>query len=125
MFLGTGLTSSATHAAGAPSRRYQGIAKDAGCAREDKRLDARGDCLFQQIECAGDIGVDEVLPAMGGDMRFVQGGALEDSPNAAHAVSYPRAIDYRADMSSKRRLNHVEAGDLVLPALEGADQRFA
>jgi hypothetical protein len=45
------------------NRRHKGVAKNAGCAREDKRLDACRHGLFQQIERAGDVGVDEVLPA--------------------------------------------------------------
>ena len=95
------------------NRRHQGVTKDAGCAREDKRLDTCRHRLFQQIERASDVGVDEVLPAMSGDMRLVQSGRLEDCLDAAQTTPHARAVGYRADVSRKGRVNDVESDDLV------------
>jgi hypothetical protein len=107
------------------NRRDQGVAKDAGCAREDKRLGTCRHCLLQRIKRAGDVGVDEVLPAMSGDMRLARGGRLEDCLHATQTTPRARAVGYRADVSRKRRVNDVEADDLVFRVLEGAGQGFA
>src|SRR6266404_7328957 len=107
------------------SRQHQGVAKDAGCAREDKRPDTCRHRLFQQIERASDVGVDEVLPAMSGDMRLMQGGRMEDCLHATRTTPHARAVGYRADMSRKWRVNDVEADDLVFQVLQGAGQGLA
>ena len=105
--------------------RRKSVAKDAGRARVDEGLDACRHRLFQQIERAGDVGVDEILPAVGRDMRFVQGGRMEDRLHAAHAPSYARAVGYRADVSGERRADDVEADDFVLQAFQRAGQGLA
>jgi hypothetical protein len=94
-------------------RRQEGVAKDAGCAREDKRLDACRYGLFEQIERAGDVAVDEVLSAMGGDMRLVYRGSVEDRLHADHTTPDARAVGYRANAIGERVLPDVETDDLV------------
>jgi hypothetical protein len=58
-------------------------------------------------------------------MRLVQGGCVEDRPHATHTTPHARAVGYRADVSGKRRLKGVEADDLALQVLQGADQGLA
>jgi UDP-N-acetyl-2-amino-2-deoxyglucuronate dehydrogenase len=62
--------------------RHEGVAKDARRAREDERLNAVRNGLFQQVKSAGDVDVDELLPAVGGDMRLVNSGCVEDHLHA-------------------------------------------
>src|SRR5258708_1648304 len=46
-------------------------------------------------------------------MRLVHGGRMEDCLHAAQTTPHARAGGYRADVSRKRRVNDVEADDLV------------
>ena len=125
MFLGTGVTSSVTQAAGAPTGGTRASPKTLVVLVKTKDSTPAAIGLFQQIERAGDVGVDEVLPAMGGDMRLVQSGRLEDRLDAAQTTPHARAVGYRADVSRKRRVKDVEADDLVFQVLQGADQGLA
>jgi hypothetical protein len=81
--------------------------------------------LLQQVERAGDVGVNEVLSAMGGDMRLVQRGRMEDRLHAVHAAPHAGPVDDRADVGRVRRWRKVEAHDLVLRMFQGSDQRLA
>ena len=56
--------------------RHEGVAEHAGGAGEDKRPDAFPCSLFQQIERARDIDIDEILLAMRSDVRFMQRGGV-------------------------------------------------
>ncbi len=58
-------------------------------------------------------------------MRLVHGGRMEDCLHAAQTTPHARAVGYRADVSRKRRVNDVEADDLVFQVLQGADQGLA
>ncbi len=49
-------------------------------------------------------------------MRLVHGGRMEDCLHAAQTTPHARAVGYRADVSRKRRVNDVEADDLVFQA---------
>ena len=61
MFLGTGRTSSVTHAAGP---RAAGSARPkALVVLVNTKRDAGGDRLLQQVQRARDVGIDEILPA--------------------------------------------------------------
>src|SRR5260221_12306837 len=62
---------------------------------------------------------------MSGNMRLVHGGRMEDCLHAAQTMPNARAVGYRADVSRKRRVNDVEADDLVFQVLQGAGQGFA
>jgi hypothetical protein len=72
--------------------RLQRAAEDAGTARENKTFDAGGHCLLEQIQCAGDIGVDKLLARMGGYVRLVQGRGVQHDFDAAQAVAQQCAI---------------------------------
>src|SRR5258707_10735892 len=58
-------------------------------------------------------------------MRLVHGGRMEDCLHAAQTTPHARAVGYRADVSRKRRVNNIEADDLVFQVLQGAGQGFA
>ena len=88
-------------------------------------LDACRHSLFQQIERAGDVGIDEVLPAVGADMRLVQRGGVKDHLHASHATPDARAVGDRADVRGERTIEDVEADDVVPELPQGADQRLA
>jgi len=103
-------------------RRHQGIAKNAGGASVDKRLDASSDRLFQQVERAGDVGVDKILPPMGSNVRFVQGCGMKDCLNSAHAAPHAGAVCNRADVRGKGRLQDVESNHLVSQFLQASHQ---
>jgi hypothetical protein len=85
MFLGTGVTSSVTHAAGGLGRRCQRTAEGTGRAGEDKCAYASRHGLFQEIERARDIGVNKALPTVSDDVGLVQGCRMDDSIYAGHA----------------------------------------
>jgi hypothetical protein len=67
---------------GGSGRGDEGIAEDAGRAGENERADISGYRLLQEIERAGDVGIDEGLSAMGGDMGLVQRRRVEDRLHA-------------------------------------------
>ena len=93
--------------------RDQRVAEYAGGAGVDEGADAGRDGLLQQVERAGDVGVDEVLPAVGGDVRLVQGGGVEHPLDAGRGAADRVAIRYRAGCRGKRAGGDVEAGNLV------------
>src|SRR3546814_15256108 len=71
--------------------RCQGIAEYAGRGGENEGADAGIHRFFEQVQRAGDIGVDEILPAVGRDMGLMQRGRVIDGPDAAEAVAEPRS----------------------------------
>ena len=106
-------------------RRRQRPAEGAGRAREDKGADAGRGGLFQEIERARNVGIDEVLPAVRDDMRFVQGRRMEDGVHALHASLHMRAVGNRPDRAGKGGSHHVEANDFMARVLQRANQRLA
>src|SRR6266567_6588145 len=76
------------------------------------------------MERADDVGVNEVPPAMGDNMRLVQSGGVEDSFHPADASAQARAIKDRTDLGGERRCANINTNDLVFQVLQSADQRF-
>jgi len=62
------MTLSVTHAAGASAGGVSAT-EGAGCTGKDKARTSRRS-LFQKIECARDVGVNEALLTVRGDMRL-------------------------------------------------------
>src|SRR3546814_8394608 len=79
--------------------------------------------FFEQVQRAGDIGVDEILPAVGRDMGLMQRGRVIDGPDAVEAVAEPCAVDEGADPAGIGRGAQVEADDRLAEVLQAADQR--
>src|SRR5262249_35656201 len=105
--------------------RHEGIAKDTRRAREDERFDAGRRRLFEQVERTRYVGIDEVLTAVGRDMRLVQGGRMKNRPHAAQAAPHTSTVGDRADASREGTRDNVEANDVAPRIPQGADQRFA
>ena len=87
MFFGTGATSSVIQAAGAPGGGISASPNTLVVVVKTKALHAGRDRLLQQVERAGDVGVDEVLPRVGRDMRLVQGRGVQHRRDARHVAS--------------------------------------
>lgn len=98
---------------GRPGWWHKGIAEDAGRAREDERPDTRRNGLLQQVERAGDVGVDEILPLVRTDVGLVQGGGMKDRLHAGHGMPNDCAIGDRADERGEARREDVETDRLV------------
>ncbi len=106
-------------------RRHQRVAEQAGGAGVDEGVDAGRHRLFQQVERAGDVGVDEILPAVGGDMGLVQRGRAVDGAHAPHAARDDGAVGDRAGFGGEGRGQNVEADHFVAAVPERAHQRLA
>ncbi len=114
------------HPCGGRARgRDQRVAEHAGGAGVDERGDACVDRLFQKIERAGDVGVDEVLPAVSRDVGLVQRRGMEDGPRAAHATLHAGAVGDRADTGGEGPLDDVEADHLAPHLLQRAHEGLA
>ena len=98
---------------GSPGRWREGITKDARRAREDECPHPGRDRFLEEIERAGHVGVDELLPAVGGQVRLVQGGGVEDRLHAAHRAPNAIAVGYRPDLSRVIRGQEIERDDLA------------
>ena len=98
MFFGTGVTSSVIQAAGAPGGGVSARPKALVVLVKTKAPTPARGRFFQQVQRAGDVGVDEVLAAVRGHVRLVQRGGVEHGIDAAHAAGDERAIGDRADM---------------------------
>ena len=94
-------------------------------AREDEAPHARGHRLLEQVERAGDVRVDEVLPTVRADVRLVERGGMEDGLHAGHAAAHECAVGDRADRARVRGIEHVEPDDVDALGAEHADQRLA
>ena len=77
-------------------RRERAPERDRG-AREDKPRGARGHRLLEQVEGAGDVGVDERLAVMRADVRLVQRRRVKHGVGIADRVADERAVGDRAD----------------------------
>ena len=98
MFFGDGRDLLGDPCRGRALRRHKGVAKYAGGAGIDERLDACGHRLFQQVERSSHVDVNEFLTAVRGDVWLVQGGGMKDRLHAAHATPHASPIGDRADV---------------------------
>ena len=99
---------------GRARRRDQRVAEHAGGAGEDEGLHAGRHRLLEQVQRAGDVGVDEFLPAVGRDMRLVQGRGVQHRAHARHVAPHECAVDDRADMRGERRGEDIDADRVAL-----------
>ena len=125
MFLGIGGTSSVIQAAGSPARGTRASPNTLVVLVKTNDLTPSPVAFFQQIKRAGNIDIDEVLPAMRSDVRFVQRGGVEDRLHARHATPDARAVGDRANVSGEGAVENVEADDVVPQFPQRADQCFA
>src|SRR5262249_42900558 len=79
-------------------RRRESATECAGCTGEDKRADACRHAFFEEIECAGDISVNEALTAVGNDVRFVKRRGMEDCVHTLHTLLNVVPINYRPNL---------------------------
>ncbi len=124
MFFGTGLTSSVIHAAGR-RRRDQGPAEHAGGAGIDKARDAGSGCFLKQVEGAADVRIDEFLPAVGDDVRLVEGRGVKDRFDATHGAAYESAIGKGTGMGGELGGKHIETSHLEGQIPQGSNQTFS
>jgi hypothetical protein len=94
--LGDGVVSSVIHAAGAPGGGMRASPKTLVVLVKMKRDTPAATALFEQIEGAGDVGVDEILAGVGGDVGLVERGGVEDGVHAGHDAADAGAVDDRA-----------------------------
>ena len=82
--------------------------------------------LFQQIQRARNVGVDEVLTSVRSDVGLVQGGGVEDRTvhRPMQLLTRERWCN-RADVGSVRGVEYVEADDLVSQVPQGVGQGLA
>jgi hypothetical protein len=117
MFLGIDATVLGDPCGGSSWRRHERVAKDAGGARVDERLHACGDGLFQQIERARQVGVDEIQSTVRSHVGLVQGSGMEDRLHAIQTTPHQIPIGDGADVSGKWRRQDVETNGVMLQAL--------
>ena len=97
------------HAAGAPAGGTSARPKTlVVLVKTNARTPACGG-LLEQVQRAGDVGVDEVLARVGRDMRLVQRRGVEDRVHARHAAGDERAVGDRADVVGERRRHDIDA----------------
>lgn len=96
----------------------QHAAECAGGAGEYERRHADHGGLLQQVQCSGDVGVDEFLLAVRADAGIVQGGGVEDGVDAAQASGHGRAIDDRPEVGGERAGLEIEPDRLVIGVLQ-------
>ena len=106
-------------------RRPHRVAEGAGRAGADERLHAGVDGGLQQAQRAADVGVDEVLAAVRGDVRLVQRGGVQHAAHAGHRRAHAVAVDDGADDVGPRRRHAVQADGVFTGRAQGAHQRFA
>ncbi len=75
----------------------QGASEGAGGGGEYEGADLGACGGAQQGQRAGDVGVDEILSAVGGDMGFVQCGGMDHAGRALHGPRDRRGIGDRTD----------------------------
>ena len=80
-----GTTSSVIQAAGPPGGGVSASPKALVVLVKTNADTPAASGFLQQIQRAGDVGVDKVLARMGGDMRLVQRRGVQDGINARHA----------------------------------------
>ena len=109
MLRGTGATASVIQAAGAPG---------AG-------VSARPNRLLEQVQRAGDVGVDEVPARVRADVGLVERRRVQDGVGVADGVAGDRAVRDRTDHVRVRRGLDVESGGLVARGGEHSHERLA
>ncbi len=105
-------------------RRRQRIAKSAGRAGEDERRHTGVASGLEQVQRAGDVGVDKIAPRMGGDMRLVQRRGMQDGIDARHVFRDEFVIHDRSGELRERAGLHVDRNDLRVPGTQDPHQRF-
>src|SRR6202034_576111 len=93
-------------------RRDQGPAEHAGGAGIDKARDAGSGCFLKQVEGAADVRIDEFLPAVGDDVRLVEGSGMKDRFDATHGAAYESAIGNGTGMGGELGGKHIETSYL-------------
>jgi hypothetical protein len=83
-------------------RRHESVPKRARGAREHEGLYARRHGGFKQIQSAADIRVDEVLASVGGDMRLMECGCVQNHIDASRAFVDKCAVGNRPHAMRKR-----------------------
>jgi hypothetical protein len=71
------VTSSVTHAAAVPAGGVKALPNALVVLVNTNEMTPAATASFQKIECSGDIGIDEALPAVSHDVRFVEGRRVE------------------------------------------------
>jgi hypothetical protein len=113
MFLGRGTTSSVIHAAGSPRDGVRARPKTLVVLGEKERADSRVAGLFEQVQRAGDVGVDELLAGVRGHVRLVQSRGMDDGIHAAQAHFEEPAVHNRSNAMGESRRRDVEAEGLM------------
>jgi hypothetical protein len=109
---------------GRPLGRNECGAESAGRTGEDEAPDACLRRFLRQIERAGDIGVDEILPGMARDMGLVQCRGMNHGIGCGDTVPDEASVNDRADFMGKLRVQNIHADGLVTGGLNAANQRF-
>ena len=116
MFLGTGRTSSVIQAAGSPAGGTSARPNALVVLVKTKACTPRRHRLLEQVERAGDVGVDERLPGVRRDVRLVQRGGVQHGVHALHARRTNSRSAIEPDAVGERRGQYVDADDLVFGA---------
>ena len=103
MFFDSGTTASVIHAAGASAGWGQRGTEGTGRAGVDEGTHAGFYGGFEQVQRAADVGVDELLPRVGFDVRLMQGRGMQHRVDAVvHAGGNEGGIGDRADAIGER-----------------------
>ena len=86
----------------------EGRTEGAGGAGEHERFDPGGDGRLQQGQRAGDVGVDERLPGMGGHVRLMQGCGMDHRIGPLDGPGDPFGIGDRAGQIGHRTRHQIE-----------------
>ena len=125
MLRGTGATSSVIHAAGAPGGGVSARPNALVVLVKTNRLSLRRHRLLQQVQRAGDVRVDELLPLVRGDMGLVQRRGVQHRVAAGDRLLDQRAVRDRADDVGVRRGEDVEADHVGGVGAQHAHERLA
>ena len=125
MLRGTGATSSVIQAAGAPGGGVSARPNALVVLVKTNRLTPGRDRLLEQVERAGDVGVDEVLAGVRADVRLVQRRRVDDRVDAASTArtSARSAIEPATSVYGEARMSSPTAS--IPSAAQRADQPLA
>src|SRR5262249_32208649 len=93
-------------------------------AGEDEAFYARGHGFLQEVQCTGNVGVDELLGRMGRHMGFMEGGRMIDGVDAPERFTDEVAVDDGADAGGKRRVEEVDPEYGSVGGSQRSDHRF-
>jgi hypothetical protein len=82
---------------GLARRRNQGVAEDAGRAREHEPLHLRGNRFLEKVQGAENIRHDEILARVRDDVRLVKCCRVNDGIGTVEERAHQRAVGDRAD----------------------------